>query len=140
MRDRGGSDLLRDDHAVHAVQEISAVDRVFPALTQTEMQLACMHVLKDVLANSEDTSMLSPLQLPTPTSAQPNGASQARPVPDWMQQQQQDKLDAWILQNLNNGKRRLKLVQALTNMALPFQYANSKVMQALGDMYSENVS
>lgn len=122
------------------------MDRVFPALTQTEMQLACMHVLQDVASTSEhaETAQLAPLQLPQASTissarARSNGDTEMTdPLPDWLQQK--DKLDDWMMQNLNNGKRRLKLVQALTNMAVPFQYAQSKVMQALGDMFSENVS
>lgn len=117
------------------------MDRVFPALTQTEMQLACMHTLKGAL--SEDDPMLDELQMPqtstaTAAPAPSNGNSQADNAPDWLQQQ--DKLDGWMLQNLKDGQRRLKLVKALTQMALPFQYGNSRVVQALGDMYSENVS
>jgi len=32
------------------------------------------------------------------------------------------------------------MVKALTNLAKPFQYGASTVKQALGDLYSENVS
>jgi len=132
------------------------VDRVFPALDQVEMQLACKHVLKPVLtADNEEASTPTPAPLKmveyqTPTTAatgeanltSSNGTSsngaQSKDHQEWSQDR--GGLDKWILTNLNDGQRRLKMVKALTNLAKPFQYGASTVMQALGDLYSENVS
>lgn len=125
------------------LQEIKAVDRIFPALSQTEMQLACMHVLEDALSESKDTCTLDGLPMPTRSvltdpDAHSNGSTATDTTPGWLQRQ--DELDEWVLQNLKDGERRLQLVKVLTQMALPFQYGSSRVVQALGDMYSENVS
>lgn len=114
------------------------------------MQLACKHTLENLLTQPEDAPMpqAAPLQMPAALTATPAhalqggknvaGADTDEQLPAWLQQNKD--LDSWILQNLNDGPRRLKLVKALTRMALPFQYPNSTVMHALGDMNSENVS
>ena len=138
------------------LQEIKAVDRVFPALDQVEMQLACKHVLEPVLkADTEEATTATPAPLQMAESQTPsttatgdtngtssNGATsngaQCKDSQEWSQDR--GGLDKWILTNLNDGQRRLKMVKALTNLAKPFQYGASTVMQALGDLYSENVS
>ncbi len=133
------------------------MDRVFPALDQVEMQLACKHVLEPVLtAGDEEATTPSPAPLQMAESQTPptaattreangtssNGATsngaQSKDHQEWSQDR--GGLDKWILTNLNDGQRRLKMVKALTNLAKPFQYGASTVMQALGDLYSENVS
>ena len=132
------------------------MDRVFPALDQVEMQLACKHVLEPVLtADDEEATTPSPAPLQMAESQRPptaatgetsgpssNGTSsngaQSKDHQEWSQDR--GGLDKWILTNLNDGQRRLKMVKALTNLAKPFQYGASTVMQALGDLYSENVS
>ncbi len=140
------------------LQEIKAVDRVFPALDQVEKQLACRHVLEPVLTAVDDeatTPSPAPLQMtesqtPPTTAAhgEANGTSsngtssngtssngaQSKDHQEWSQDR--GGLDKWILTNLNDGQRRLKMVKALTNLAKPFQYGASTVMQALGDLYS----
>lgn len=155
---RSVSSLQHAAHHQHILclllQEIKAVDRVFPALDQVEMQLACRHVLKPVLtADSEEatTPTPAPLQMAEsqtpPTTGEANGSlsngtspngAQSKDHQEWSQDR--GGLDKWILTNLNDGQRRLKMVKALTNLAKPFQYGASTVMQALGDLYSENVS
>lgn len=120
------------------------------------MQLACKHVLDPVLAtDGEEATKLTPTPLrmaasqtasvsanasgeATPNESSSNGVQSHDQHPEWLQDR--GGLDKWILANLNDGQRRLQLVKALTNMALPFQYTASRVMQALGDLYSENVS
>jgi len=132
------------------------VDRVFPALDQVEMQLACRHVLEPVLtADDEEATTPSPAPWqmtesqtpPTAATGEANGTSsngtssngaQSKDHQQWSQDRV--GLDKWILTNLNDGQRRLKMVKALTNLAKPFQYGASTVKQALGDLYSENVS
>ncbi|DBB14910.1 TPA: hypothetical protein ACH3X3_004508 [Trebouxia sp. C0006] len=139
-----------------AIKEIKAVDRVFPALDQVEMQLACKHVLEPVLtADDEEATTPSPAPLqmadsqtpPTAATGEANGTSsngatsngaQFKDHQEWSQDR--GGLDKWILTNLNDGQRRLKMVKALTNLAKPFQYGASTVKQALGDLYFENVS
>ena len=137
-----------------ALQEIQAVDRVFPALDQVEMQLACKQVLDPVLsASGPDSPMPSaePLEMaPSLTvasnareegnvnAALSNSSQGQEHQPEWLQER--GELDGWILQNLNDGQRRLKMVKALTKLALPFRYGASNIMQALGDLYFENVS
>ena len=132
------------------------MDRVFPALDQVEMQLACKHVLEPVLtADDEEATTPSPAPLqmadsqtpPTAATGEANGTSSNGATSNGAQskdhqQWSQDRvgLDKWILTNLNDGQRRLKMVKALTNLAKPFQYGASTVKQALGDLYSENVS
>lgn len=132
------------------------MDRVFPALDQVEMQLACKHVLEPVLtADDEEATTPSPAPLQMADSQTPptaatgeangtssNGATSNGPHFKDHQEWSQDRggLDKWILTNLNDGQRRLKMVKALTNLAKPFQYGASTVKQALGDLYSENVS
>ena len=132
------------------------MDRVFPALDQVEMQLACKHVLEPVLtADDEEATTPSPAPLqmadsqtpPIAATGEANGTSsngatsngaQFKDHQEWSQDR--GGLDKWILTNLNDGQRRLKMVKALTNLAKPFQYGASTVKQALGDLYSENVS
>ena len=137
------------------------MDRVFPALDQVEMQPACRHVLEPVLTAHDDeatTPSPAPLQMAesqTPrntATGEANGTSShgmssngtssngAQPQDHQVWSQDRGGLDKWILTNLNDGQRRLKMVKALTNLAKPFQYGASTVMQALGDLYSENVS
>lgn len=145
--------------AIHmSLQEIKAVDRLFPALDQVEMQLACRHVL-DAVSNRSDNGSIdstsAALQLPasqsiaatvcdepmpqaTAVDSSHNGSQGQEDQPAWLQQR--DDLDEWILENLNDGPRRLRMVQTLTRMATPFRYGASKVLQALGDLNSENVS
>ena len=138
-----------------SLQEIAAVDRVFPALDQEEMQLACKHVLNPVTSSMGDDPMdgsghdahkLTPEPLPMAAAAQAgaesNGAAGGRQSnseqPVWLQSR--DELDPWMLQNLRDGDRRLKMVQALTDLASPFRYGASRVVRALGNLFSENVS
>ncbi len=120
------------------------------------MQLACKHVLEPVLtADDEEATTPSPAPLqmadsqtpPTAATGEANGTSsngatsngaQFKDHQEWSQDR--GGLDKWILTNLNDGQRRLKMVKALTNLAKPFQYGASTVKQALGDLYSENVS
>jgi len=148
------SNLCQDfDQSVWLLlQEIKAVDRVFPALDQVEMQLACRRVLAPVLSTSSEVAAKpdpEPLQMAQSQTATATEESKVNGVPsngdkadahqpEWLQDR--GDLDSWILKNLNDGQRRLKMVKDLTNLALPFQYGASKVMQALGDLYSENVS
>ena len=135
------------------LQEIQAVDRLFPALDQTEMQLACKHVLSAVSSrdqNGSAGSAATPLQLPALESAtasvstdsswqaSQDGGQVQEPHPEWLQQR--DGLDSWILENLNDGPRRLRMVNMLVRMAAPFRYGASKVVKALGNLNSENVS
>lgn len=140
-----------------AIKEIAAVDRVFPALDQEEMQLACKHVLnpvtssmgdepKDVDEPGHDAHKLTPEPLPMAAAAQAGaesngahgGCQSNNEQPIWLQSR--DELDPWVLQNLRDGDRRLKMVQALTDLALPFRYGASRVVRALGNLFSENVS
>ena len=134
------------------------MDRLFPALDQVEMQLACRHVLDAVSSRSNGGSTNSTsaaLQMPAsqsiaanvgdepvpkanPGDSSHNGTLRQEDQPAWLQQR--DDLDTWILENLNDGPRRLKMVQTLTRLATPFRYGASKVLQALGDLNSENVS
>ena len=67
-----------------------------------------------------------------------NGSHTSSRQPTWLQSR--DELDSWVLQNLKDGDRHLKLVHALTGLALPFQYGASRVVRALGNLFSENVS
>lgn len=67
-----------------------------------------------------------------------DGGQMQDPQPEWLQQR--DDLDPWILENLNDGPRRLRMVKMLTNMAAPFRYGASKVIKTLGNLNSENVS
>ena len=138
------------------LQEIKAVDRLFPALDQVQMQLACRHVLNAASSSgSNGTTQPAVLQMPAAQSAAPstidelspdgqpadtlqNGGSLQESQPAWLQNA--DDLDSWILENLNDGPRRLRMVKILTQMAAPFRYGASKVLQALGDLNSENVS
>lgn len=135
------------------LQEIQAVDRLFPALNQVEMQLACKHVLSAVSGsdgNNVAGSTAPPLQIPASQSATAspsidssfqapqNGGQVPESQPEWLQQR--DSLDTWILENLNDGPRRLKMVHTLVKMAAPFRYGASKVIKALGNLNSENVS
>ena len=139
------------------MQEIAAVDRVFPALDQEEMQLACKHVLnpvtssmgddpRDVDGPGRDANKLTPEPLPMAAAAQAgaesngvaSGSQSNSEQPIWLQSR--DELDPWVLQNLRDGDRRLKMVQALTELASPFHYGASRVVRALGNLFSENVS
>ena len=138
------------------LQEIKALDRLFPALDQVEMQLACKHVLNAVSGSSNNGSVRStapPLQIPASQSAtasasmdstfparqsSQDGAYLHEPQPDWLQQR--DTLDSWILENLNDRHRRLRMNKTLVQMAAPFRYGASKIVKALGDLRSENVS
>lgn len=136
------------------MQEIQAVDRLFPALDQVEMQLACKHILSAVSCSDKNGSAGSAappsLQIPSSQSAtadvptdlscqaSQDGGQVRAPPPEWLQQR--DSLDSWILENLNDGPRRLKMVHMLVKMAAPFRYGASKVIKALGNLNSENVS
>ena len=135
------------------------MDRVFPALDQEEMQLACKHVLNPVTSSRGDDAMdtdqaehtitkLTPEPLAmaaaaeTQAGSESNGAADANQSgiqqPAWLRSR--DELDPWVLQNLRDGDRRLKMVQALTELASPFQYGASRVVRALGNLSSENVN
>lgn len=138
------------------LQEIQAVDRLFPALDQVEMQLACKHVLDGISNNRNNgpvgattPSLQIPASQAATATAPMDSGFQARespqdgghvhePKPEWLQQR--DSLDPWILENLNDGPRRLRMVKMLTNMAAPFRYGASKVIKTLGNLNSENVS
>ena len=117
------------------------------------MQLACKHVLSAVSDSNQNGSAGSaapPLQIPASQSATgdlsidsnsealQNRGQVHEPQPEWLQQR--DSLDSWILENLNDGPRRLRMVKMLVNMAAPFRYGASKVIKALGNLNSENVS
>ena len=119
------------------------------------MQLACKHVLNPVTSSlDEDVPKLDPEPLhmeeaaqaatqesahaPTHSNGAANGSHLGSRQPAWLQSR--DELDSWVLQNLKDGDRRLKLVHALTGLALPFQYGASRVVRALGNLFSENVS
>lgn len=134
---------------------MEAVDRVFPALNQVEMQLACKHVLNALFTSSNGSggSTVPALTIPASQSATANasadpsftgresshnGGHVQQHQPDWLQQT--DDLDTWILQNIADRARRVKMVQALKDMAAPFKYGASKVIKALGNLNSENVS
>ena len=123
------------------------MDRLFPTLDQVEMQLACRQVLEPVLSASNDSSMQwspGPMQLSSHTAVPTSDFENANGVSNGSQAneliQESDSLDSWVLNNLSDRKRRLRLVQALTRMARPFQYERSEVIQTLGDLHSENVS
>ena len=110
------------------------------------MQLACKHVL------SSGGAMVPPLQIPASQLATANGSAdsgvsgressqngghvQQPPVGWW---EQTEDLDSWILQNLNDGPRRRRMVKILTEMAIGFQYPAYKVIKVLGDLNSENI-
>lgn len=147
--------LVEAKHCQCFMQEIKAVDRVFPALDQIDMQLACKHILSALpsTSNGSGVAMLSPLQIPAPQSATASGSAESsssgrdlsqngghvqEPQRKWWQQR--DDLDDWMLQNLNDGPRRLRMVEALVKMATPFQYAAFKLIKTLGNLNSENVS
>ena len=118
------------------------------------MQLACKHILSAVSCSDKNGSAGSAappaLQLsasqsaaagvPTDSSLQASesGGQVHAPQPEWLQHR--DSLDSWILENLNDGPRRLKMVHMLVKMAAPFRYGASKVIKALGNLNSENVS
>ncbi|KAL3135579.1 hypothetical protein ABBQ38_006059 [Trebouxia sp. C0009 RCD-2024] len=138
-----------------ALKEIKAVDRLFPALGQIEMQLACKHVLGALpsTSNGSGAAMIPPLQIPASQSAAAGGSADSdvsgrdssqngghgqEPQLEWWQQR--DDLDDWMLQNLNDGPRRLRMVEALVRMATPFRYPAFKLIKVLGDLNSENVS
>lgn len=108
------------------LQEIKSLNRVFPALSQSEMQQAVRHVLAtvDLQSGKHAEQILQPLKLGEPGS--------------W--NCDENTLDNWILENLVDGQRRLRLVETLTAAARPFRYSKSHIQQQLGDLYSENVS
>ena len=102
------------------------MNRAFPALSQSEMQQAVRHALAtvDLLSDKHAGQTLQPLRLGEPGS--------------WTCDEK--SLDSWILENLIDGQRRLRLVETLTAAARPFRYSKSHIQQQLGDLYSENVS
>ena len=111
---------------IGCLQEIKALNRAFPALSQSDMQQAVRHVLAKVELGSgkHAEQTLQSLKFGNPGS--------------W--NCDESTLDSWILENLVDGQRRLKLVETLTAAARPFRYSKSHIQQQLGDLYSENVS
>jgi len=116
------------------VQEIEAVNRSVPALEQTQMQLACKHVLAQIMAsNDSHKAVLTPLQMPA-AQANPHSligdihqdtmsqtvSQLAGDQPEWLHNT--DSLDRWILSNLNDRAWRLKMAKALQSLASPFVY------------------
>lgn len=51
----------------------------------------------------------------------------------------EDVLDAWILQNLDDLELRNKRVEVLVAAAKPQQYPHVEVMMAIGDIYDKSV-
>ena len=102
------------------------MNRAFPALSQSEMQQAVRHALAtvDLQSGQHAKQTLQPLKLGEPAS--------------W--NCDENTLNSWILENLVDSQRRLKLVETLTAAARPFRYSKSHIQQQLGDLYSENVS
>ena len=116
------------------MQEIEAVNRSFPALEQIQMQLACKHVLAQIMAgNDGHQAVLTGLQMPAAQTnphslighSQQDSMSQtvsqlADDQPEWLHRA--DSLDSWILSNLNDRARRSDMAKGFQSLASTFVY------------------
>ncbi len=128
------------------MQEIEAVNRSFPALGQTQMQLACKRVLAQIMASNDGhKTVLTPLQMP---AAQKNPHSLIGDIhqdstsqtvsqlvddqPEWLHSA--DSLDSWILSNLNDCARREDMAKGLQSLASPFVYRACTIQTSSGPL------
>ncbi len=138
--------LCQKNHTPVTVQEIEAVNRSFPALEQTQMQLACKHVLAQIMASNDGhQAVLTRLQMP---AAQTNPCSLIGDIhqdstsqtvsqladdqPEWLHSA--DSLDSWILSNLNDRARRSDMAKGLQSLALPFVYRACTIQTTSGPL------
>lgn len=112
------------------MQAIPALDRLYPELTQVQMQQALMH-----LFNGSDGGKFAQLPIAQPNNNWADSSGQA----EWELCKSAD-LNSWILQNLDNDEQRWAIVNALTAIAQPFGWASTRVVRSLGDRYAANVS
>ena len=110
------------------------MNRCVPALEQTQMQLACKHVLAQIMASNDGhKAILAPLQVPAAQTkphsligdihqhSMPQSFNQlADNQPEWLHSSA--SLDRWILSNLNDRARRLEMAKGLQSLAPPFEY------------------
>lgn len=122
-----------------ALYEIAAINRVFPALGQTQMlsflRLALLHVPTSARAGGARKGKGTTAALEaTEYRLTPVGLLEADAGTDVM-----EELDIWILAYLDNNSLRLRYIRHVVSGAREFAYADSEVLMAIGDLYTPNV-
>lgn len=119
-----------------ALWEIPAHNRVFPELSQVQMQaalrVALQGVTEDHLEAATDAGAAADL------CAIPSASHIVAGCQD-SSSEVSAELDDWILSNLQQHKLRRARVAALTKAALPFQYDRAEVMLVIGTEMSTSV-
>jgi len=99
-----------------ALAEISAEKRLYPALSQRDMQ----DVIRRVTSGNG-------------TGAREDNSDEHR------ENDEMSIHDAWVTQNLTDAASRSRVVRELTSRAAPLKYPNAQVLGTLGDRFSQSV-